>query len=166
MEILPCRIFVHRLETSVELLVAALEWAAAQRLDLVNLSLGTTLERSVRSLYKACEALRRQGAIVVSAIEQSQGFSYPAVFENVIGVRAGRFADDFTYRYHPGEAAECTARGDGEVRWLGGERREAFASSFAAPRITALLSLFLESSPTAGLEDARRFLAEHAPPLS
>ncbi|MEM7356104.1 MAG: S8 family serine peptidase [Acidobacteriota bacterium] len=161
-EIVPCRVFVHRLETSVELLVAALEWAATERFDLVNLSLGTTLESAVRPFYRACEKLHRQGTIVVSAIEQSEAFSYPAAFDNVLGVHADHFADDFDYRYDPEAAAECTARGDGEVRWLEGERREVFASSFAAPRITGLLALFLEQSPGAGLAEARRFLAAQA----
>ena len=161
-EILPCRVFGHRLETSVDLLIAALKWAAEERVHIVNLSLGTTVEKSVRPLYRACEVLRRRGILLVSAAEAARGYSYPAAFDNVIGVRAERLANDFSYAYRPGEAAECIARGDGEVRWLGGERRQVLASSFAAPRITALLALFLETRPEPGLAEAREFLARHA----
>ncbi len=161
-EILPCRVFGHRLETSVDLLIAGLKWAIEKQVHIVNLSLGTTNETSVRRLYQACEVLRRRGTLLVSAAEQQQGFSYPAAFENAIGVRAKRLDDDFAYFYRPDEAAECVARGDGEVRWLGGERRQVFASSFAAPRISALLALFLERHPGMRLEDARAWLARHA----
>ncbi|MEM7584074.1 MAG: S8 family serine peptidase [Acidobacteriota bacterium] len=163
-EILPCRVFGHTLETSIDLLIAGLKWAASKEADIVNLSLGTTQDTSIRRLYQACEVLRRRGILVVSAIEQQQGYSYPAAFENAIGVRAVRGDDDLTYWYCPDEAAECVARGDGEVRWLEGERRDVFASSFAAPRISALLACFRERFPGIQLEATRELLARYASP--
>ncbi|HEX8904708.1 MAG TPA: S8 family serine peptidase, partial [Longimicrobiaceae bacterium] len=65
--VVPVRVFGETLETSPEVIVAALDHAVEQRVDVVNLSLGTTREDALRPLYAACERARRAGAIVVAA---------------------------------------------------------------------------------------------------
>ena len=90
--IVPIRVFGDRLETSPELIVAALDWAAEQRAKIVNLSLGTHLKSALEPLYLACERARERGVLVVSAVSMSQGWSYPAIFDNVLSVQAGSFA--------------------------------------------------------------------------
>ncbi len=161
-EVFPIRVFNQRLETSVPLLNASLQWAVENRMHIVNLSLGTLLENSLKPLYRACEVARRKGLILVSAVNRSTGWSYPAVFENAIGVQIGDFADDFDYRYEPEGAFECIAKGDGPVRWLEGIYKEVSGSSFAAPRITAIVALFLQRHPGASLEEVRQLLAKYS----
>lgn len=161
-EIVPLRIFGERLETSPGTLVAALELALESGTQIVNLSLGTQREDAVKPLYRVCEAARDAGVIVVSAVHFGSGWSYPAVFENVLGVAAERFASVFDYEYLDGEAAECRAQGDREVRGLDDERRRGYGTSYAAPHVTALAALFRERFPGAGLDRVRRLLAEHA----
>lgn len=161
-EIHPIRVFNRHLETSVPLLNASLEWAVENGLDIVNMSLGTLLKSSLESLYRACEVARRKGLIIVSAVNRSTGWSYPAVFENAIGVQIGDFESDFDYQYQPDGAYECIAKGDGPIRWLDGKFRQVAGSSFAAPRITAIVALFLQRYPGASLEDVRRLLAKYA----
>ncbi len=165
-ELLPARVFGHRLETSSELIVAALEWAVEQRVDLVNLSLGTHLESSLRPLYSACEKAGAAGVVIVSAVHLEKGWSYPAGFANVLGVQAGRFANVFDYEVHPGEAAELVAQGERKVRWLGAQRRRVFGSSLAAPHITAIAALLRERFPGSDLASLRRRLAGYARPSS
>jgi len=160
-EILPLRVFGSRLETSPEVIVAALDQAIEERVSIVNLSLGSLLDRALRPLYRACERARSEGLLVVSAIHLGEGWSYPAVFENTVGVAAGRFASIFDYEYSSGEGAECRAQGERRVRWQG-KRRRLFGSSFAAPHISALIALFLECFPGSDLEQARELLALHA----
>lgn len=160
-EILPLRVFGTQLETSPEVVVAALEHAIEARVSVVNLSLGSLLDRALRPLYRACEQARQAGVVVVSAIHLGEGWSYPAVFENTLGVAAGRFTSIFDFEYLPEEGAECRAQGERQVRWLGGPRR-LFGSSFAAPHITALVALFLERFPGSDLTQIRALLARHA----
>jgi subtilisin family serine protease len=129
----------------------------------VNLSLGTTLEGTLHPLYAACEKARRQGIIVVAAGHNSRDWSYPAIFENVIGVSASRFASPYEYRYHYDEAMECQAWGvEQPVIWLGGEEQVKHGTSFAAPNITGIVCLLLERHPGATLEEIRELLAKHA----
>ena len=158
-EIVPIRIFAGRLETSPEVLLAALERALDLEVDIVNLSLGTLREGAAESLYQACERATSAGILLISALHRHVGWSFPAAFDNVLGVGAGRFDSPWRFELHPSETAECLAAGEHTVRWLGGEERRVFASSFAAPVVSALAARFREQQPEAGLGDLRRLLA-------
>jgi subtilisin family serine protease len=159
--IVPLRVFDRRLETSAEVLIAALRWAVERRIAVVNLSLGTRREHALRPLYAACEEASRQGMVIVAAVERHSGESYPAVFANALGVAADEFANVFDFRYLPGAAVECVAAGRRRVHSLGGERL-VYGNSYAAPHVAALAALVLERTPAAGLEGVRRFLAAHS----
>ncbi len=164
-EVVPIRVFGRELQTSPSLLCEAIRWAADQRLDVVNLSLGTYLEEALHPLYAACERARRAGTLVVAASHLTAGWSYPAVFENVIGVDAERFDSPFSYRYRPGQAAECLAWGiEVPVIGLGGRRSTLTGTSFAAPHVAGIVALLRERHPAASLEDVRELLARYAMP--
>jgi uncharacterized NAD-dependent epimerase/dehydratase family protein len=69
-------------------------------IDIINLSLGLSMCENLQELYDVCEKLYRKGSILVSAFDNAGSMSYPAVFENVIGVTSGgncRKIDDFEY---------------------------------------------------------------------
>ena len=159
----PVRVFGRDLETSPGTLHAAILWAVEQAFDVVNLSLGTTLEGTLHPLYAACEKARRSGIMVVAAGHNTREWSYPAIFENVIGVSASRFASPFEYRYRPDDAMECQAWGvDQPVLWLGGARVVKHGTSFAAPNIAGIVALLLERHPGATIEQVRDLLAKFA----
>ena len=161
--VVPIRVFGGGLETSPGTLQAGILYAIERGVNVVNLSLGTTLKGTLHHLYAACEKARRQGIIVVAAGHNSQKWSYPAIFENVIGVSAARFGSAYDFRYHRDGAMECEAWGVQQpVVWLGGEQQVKHGTSFAAPNITGIVCLFLERHPGASLEQVRALLAEHA----
>lgn len=162
-EVVPIRVFGKDLETSPGTLQAGILYAIERGVNVVNLSLGTTLEGTLHPLYAACEKARRQGIIIVAAGHNSRDWSYPAIFENVIGVSAGRFGSAYDFRYLPDEAMECQAWGvEQPVVWLRGEQQIKHGTSFAAPNITGIVCLLLERHPGATLEQVRDLLAEHA----
>ena len=159
----PVRVFEDRLETSVAALRGAVLWAVERGFDVVNLSLGTALEEAVLPLYEACERARDAGTVVVAASDPAGERRYPAIFENVVSVGTGPFADPFDYEFRPGNAVECLACGpEQETVWLGGEARRVRGSSYAAPNVTGLVALFRERHPRAPLDEVREFLARHA----
>jgi hypothetical protein len=90
--VIPLRVFIGRLETSTAVLCAALEWAEAQRLDVVNLSLATSEPDAMVPLYRRCERLHDLGTMIVAAADNRDGGGYPAAFADVIGVDLGRHA--------------------------------------------------------------------------
>lgn len=162
-EIVPIRVFRTKLETSVPILVAALDWAARQGLRLVNISLGTLREDARRPLYDACERARKNGVILVAARANGQSWSYPAVFDNVIGVEVEELKDPLGFRYRPGAAIECTANGrHPDVPWLGARTVSRAGTSLAAPIITGTVALLLERYPRAQLDDVRRLLEQYS----
>jgi subtilisin family serine protease len=165
--IVPIRVFGAGLETSPATLRAGIEWAVEQRLPVVNLSLGTVLESARDALHDACRRAADAGTIVVAAASpQANRPAYPAVFDEVIGVDAGRFPSPWHFRYHAGAAIECTASGHQQrLRWLGGAEEVMSGSSFAAPHITGIVALILERHPRASLADVRSMLARLATDL-
>ena len=143
-EVYPIRVFGRRLETSVPTLQAALLWAAEARLDLVNVSLGTHRPDARERLYAACEVARRAGVVVVAAVHNTEGWSYPAAFANVLSVGAAARPHPLDVEYWPGALVECRAMSDGQrARVLGGRLAPTWGTSFAAPNVT------VTSAPTA-----------------
>jgi subtilisin len=162
-DVVPIRVFGRHLETSPHVLHAALLWAVEHELRIVNMSLGTLIPEARDTLYAACEIARRNGVIIVAAGHILGKQSFPAVFENVIGVGAARFTDPFQYSFNAGGAFECVARGYGQVsRSLGGQATVGNGTSFAAPNITGIVALFIERYPDVDLAGVRSLLAQHA----
>lgn len=161
--IVPIRVFGSQLETSPATLRAGLDWATEQRLPLVNLSLGTTLEEERAPLLAACRRAVAAGTLIVAAAPNHGAPAYPAVFDEVIGVDADAFASRWHFRHRPGATIECTASGrDLRLRWRGGAEEVMSGTSFAAPHITGIVALILELHPGATLADVREMLARLA----
>ena len=163
--IVPIRVFGGQLETSPAALRAGIDWAAEQSISLVNLSLGTALEHERAPLLAACERARRGGMLIVAAAPNGGPATFPAAFDQVIGVAAGDFPSPWEFRHRPGAVAECTAAGRNQrLRWLGGGEEVMSGSSFAAPHITGIVALILERHPRATLEEVRGWLGRLAGP--
>jgi subtilisin len=158
--IVPVRVFGRVLETSPGTLQTALRWAIEAGVQVINVSLGTRLKGTLYPLYTACEIARQAGIMVVAAGDNARQWSYPAIFENVIGVDAARFDSPWHFRYRPDDAMECVAWGvDHPVLWVGGERIPKQGTSFAAPNVAGIVALILERHPGATLEQVRDLLA-------
>jgi len=92
-------------------------------------------------------------------------WSYPAIFENVIGVGIGNFQNPLYYQYRSNHAIECLAKGHYQkVLWLNGKRRRVSGTSFAAPNVTGIISLFREQYPNDDPENIHHFLQEFSTP--
>jgi subtilisin len=163
--IIPVKVFGKKLETSPHTLQMALLWALDAGVQVINVSLGTRLKHTLRPLYAICERARQAGIIVVAAGHNANKWSYPAIFENVIGVSAGRFESPYHFHYRAKDAMECVGWGvERPVLWVGGERVVRHGTSFAAPGVAGIVALILERHPGAKIEDVRRMLAGFALP--
>jgi subtilisin len=161
--VIPVKVFGKVLETSPGTLHAALMWALEAGVQVINVSLGTRLEGTLHPLYAACEKARRAGIIIVAAGHNANDWSYPAIFENVIGVSAARFESPFHFRYRPNHAMEVEGWGvEQPVLWVGGSRLIKHGTSFAAPNVAGIVALIKERHPEATLDDVREMLARFA----
>ena len=157
------RIFDASLSTDERALSAAIDWATAHQLDVVNLSLGTTDVSFRDAIAKACRKAVEAGTIVVAAAHNEGLESYPASLADVIGVEGGKVYSRYEYDYRPGERIECVARGDEQrVCWSDGREIMIGGTSYAAPHITGIVTLIREAHPRAPLETVREILKSNA----
>ena len=162
-EVYSVRIFDASLGADGRALVSAIRWAVAHRMDVVNLSLGTTDVTFREAVAEACREAVEAGVILVAAAHNDGRESYPAVLPEAIGVAGGRVYDRYGYFYRSDHAIECVARGDEQrLCWLEGREIMAGGSSFAAPTITAVVALIREAHPGASLPEVRRCLRANA----
>ena len=86
-DIFAVKVFDRALAARVGQLVAAIEWAARERMDIVNLSLGTAKREHEAALRAAVDAARRAGTIVVAA-RDDEGVAYlPGSLAGVLPVQ-------------------------------------------------------------------------------
>lgn len=85
-EIFAVRVFEDRLRTSARALVAAIDWAAERRMQVVNLSLGTLRGEHAGPLGEAVERLARAGGVVVAAAEADGQRWWPGSLPSAVGV--------------------------------------------------------------------------------
>ena len=110
-ELYSIRIFRRRLETHVDTLLRAIEWASSassassgcpKTLDLLNLSLGCTEEARAPEFAAACERAHEAGLVIVAAHEVSGQPSLPGRLDGVVAVRENRELDADAIRYEDG----------------------------------------------------------------
>lgn len=83
---LPVRVFREALKTSAAGLIAALRWAVAREVDVINLSLGTPNAAHREAFAAAVEEAVAAGVVIVAAREANGVPCYPGALEQVIGV--------------------------------------------------------------------------------
>lgn len=128
--------------------VAGLEWAVAQRFDVINLSLGTRRADLAFDLHQLCDAAYFNGTVVVTAANNVHRQSYPSLFSSVISVASHLGADPERFHYNPAPPTEFLARGiDVDLAWSGGGRVTATGNSFAAPHVTGFVARILAKHP-------------------
>ncbi|HUE97585.1 MAG TPA: S8 family serine peptidase [Longimicrobiaceae bacterium] len=144
-EIHIARVFHDALATSVEALLAAMDWALARGVRLINLSLGTANPESGPPLLEAVECARRAGAIVVSAREGAGRTWYPGSLPGAIGVLLDESCPRDSLRLTP-SAEGVVVRASGYPRPIPGlpPQRNLQGVSFAVANATGLLASVLQ----------------------
>jgi subtilisin family serine protease len=161
--ILPVRVFSTRLETSPEVLVAALDWLSRQRCPVINVSLGSARRAFAENMYLACDKLRQNGSIVIASAGKMNPGLLPAAFDNVIAVGAGVFETPSDFRWSADAFPECVASGGlQEVRGIAGKRYATGGSSFAAAHISGIIARLLMDYGPMGIGEIRAKLAERS----
>jgi len=80
------RVFYSSLRTTIDLLLRAIEWCIANRIDVVNLSLGTTNPAHRERFTPLIERAVKEGTILVSARDADGTPALPGSLPGVIGV--------------------------------------------------------------------------------
>jgi len=157
-ELYAVKIFADRLAASITVLDAALRWAVAQRMHLINLSLGTANADHRDRLTEIVAQAQASGTLLVASAPPGRADVFPAALPGVIGV-AGDDAcswhehkyvahDPIPFRAHP-----CPRPLPGPA-----QARNFRGHSFASAHLSAVLALLLEHSPNLPVDQARELL--------
>lgn len=116
--------------------------------DIINLSSGIVELENPDDLYKICKTITDKGTIMVAAYDNSGIMTYPACFDNVIGVDTNPriiHADEFEFV----EKSPINIRGyqrQQRVAWDKPSYILIRGSSFVAPHITGIIANILPNS--------------------
>jgi subtilisin family serine protease len=92
------KIFSGTLRTSTARLTAALEWAIGNKMDIINLSLGTGNLQARDTLQTLVDRARAQGTLVISARTRKDRSVLPGSLDGVLGVEEDREISRDSYR--------------------------------------------------------------------
>jgi subtilisin len=161
----PIKVFAGSLTTSVTALLKGLEWAVAQEVDVINLSLGVDEPSAIGPLQELCSRAERKGSLVIAASDPAGRWRFPACLDTVVSVENGDFAEPYEFSYSVDNAPECRV-GPRLVRTrsLGGVERIRSGSSYAAAQLSGIAAIFRQSHSNAGTDQFRRFLASNQSP--
>lgn len=115
------------------------------KFDLINLSLGISICENLNELYAVCKSLTDEGTIIISAFDNTGSMSFPAAFENVIGVTTGQSCiriNDF--EYNQDTVVNLGAKGDiQKLAWNNPNYILLGGNSFACAHTTVQAAKFM-----------------------
>ena len=127
---------------------AGLDWAIEHGIQVVNLSLSTSLEEFFGLLHDLADQAYFKNMNLVSAVNNLPEPSYPSLYSSVISVAAHEGHDPFTYYYNPHPPVEFGAPGiDVKVAWHQRQYLICTGDSFAAPHIAGITTLIRAKHP-------------------
>jgi putative cell wall-binding protein len=156
-------------------IVAGIQWAAGQRIPIINLSLGGCSDPTEAAAVQAAQA---GGSLIVASVGNDaldgNPREFPAAYPGVIGV--GATAHDGSRALYsevgpqvalvaPGGSADGNPSDDLPVLAPGGGTTTAAGTSFAAPQVAGAAALILAADPSLTPDDAGQLLVATASPV-
>lgn len=142
------RVLGSRLTGKGLVFAAGLRWAIEAGMDVVNLSLSTGRDEYFSVFHQLADQAYFAGTVVVCAVNNVAGPSFPSQYASVLSVAAHDRTDPEGYDYNPHPPVEFGAPGiDLSVAWRGGGTLTTTGNSFAAPHITGLVARLLSKHP-------------------
>lgn len=113
----------------------AIEWCIYHDISLINISLGSTQSYDYSILYECVKNAYHNGIIIVAALSNKHVVTYPASFQNVIGVETHQLLRDDMYYIKQNSFTGVNIIAS-SVHGIGNEITN-LCNSYAAPLITA-----------------------------
>ena len=157
------RIFDSRLAASAATLLAALDWAIAARVHVVNLSLGSANAAHAAAFQGAVARARAAGVAIVAARDDEGVQWLPGCLPGVVPVQVDWECPRDEFRVADADGT-MTFRASGFARPIPGvdPRRNLHGVSFAVAHITGFLARAMSIGPTTSVDDALQRLRRFA----
>ena len=144
------RVLGESLSARTAIILEGARQAIERGYHILNCSLGCAIPEHVLKYKAWVDEAYLQGVHVVAACNNADFGrpEWPGFFTSVLTVNMARTEDRPEIFYKPGHLVEFSAHGvDVEVPWAGGGVKKVTGSSFAAPRVTAMLACLLSEVP-------------------
>lgn len=154
-------------------LISAISYVAKQKINVLNMSLGSSVRSSL--IESAIADARTNGVIIVAAAGNSKSSApfYPASYNDVISVSAlkydssdpaliGRIKPDLSYTNY-GSRIDFSAPGtDIYSTYLDGGYKSLSGTSMASPQVAGLVALILAQNPSYNLDQVKNTIKDNA----
>jgi|GEM_PF-1011907 len=142
------RVLGSRLSGKGSVFAAGLRWAISAGARVVNLSLSTGREDYFGLFHEIADEAAFAGVVLVCAVSNIPGPTFPSQFSSVISVAAHDGQDPFCLDANPAPPVDFGAPGIGlRVPWLAGATIVSTGNSLAAPHVTGLVARLLSKHP-------------------
>lgn len=159
------KLFNDEEEISEELLNSALEYLEKNiKPDIINMSIGLTFCDDIKTLFSNCQKLKDSGSILVAAFDNNGAMSYPAAFDNVIGVDSDISCISIKEHYYL-ENSSINIKTMGSMMRLKGRKGRMInvqGSSFATPYITVKIIRYMQEEGRRSFESILNMLKKEA----
>ncbi len=143
-------------------MIEGIEYAVANGASVINMSIGG---RTVSSALKlAVDQAVANGVTIVAAAgnEGSTSLSYPAAYDNVIGVGAVDFYNNKTSYSNTGSGLTVMAGGTARVATATSYIGTASGTSFASPYVAGMVALMYSTNPSISSTDVFKAIQENS----
>lgn len=142
------RVLGARLTGKGPVFAAGVRWAIDHEMHVVNMSLSTGKRDYYGMFHEVADAAYFRNVMLVCAVNNIPGPSYPSEYASVFSVAAHEGKDPVHFDYNPDPPVEFGAPGISvEVAWTGGSTITASGNSFAAPHIAGVIARILGKHP-------------------
>jgi len=158
------KVFDRNLRTEIAALLAGIDWAVRHRVQLVNLSLGTSEQRHAGSLAVRVQRAVAEGVLVISPLRSPEGAELlPGGLPGVLAVELDWSCPRDEVRLLI-EGQRCLARASGYPRPIPGvpPERNLKGLSFAVANVTGWLARSLTGPGPVRLDDLQAELVRQA----
>ncbi|MFC1521579.1 S8 family peptidase [Elusimicrobiota bacterium] len=156
------RVFGKSGSTSYSIVIAGIDWCAANDMDVINMSLGGPKNTALGIAVKKAHA---KGVIIVAAAGNDYGraVGYPAAYPEVIAVSASDINDKIAYFSSKGPEVDLIAPGHQILApYIGGGYDSLSGTSMACPHVAGVAALYVSANPNASNKEVKKALEANA----
>ncbi|MCC0630591.1 S8 family serine peptidase [Clostridioides sp. ES-S-0054-01] len=141
--------------TNIKVLEEALRYLLDTNIRLINLSLSVIGVESVKGLFEVCYELFRKGKIIVCSLANDFDLSYPAMFNNVIGVRGFTLDVDDSFWYNKKYDVQCVMDSNSYISCdiNNSYRLPPKCNSYLSAKLTGKIAKILSEKPDTTISD-------------
>lgn len=141
----------------INLLRPAFEWCLKEKMDIVNLSLGTTNFRDKEVLQEIINDYVGKGLLIIAAVSNDYVTTYPASFSNVLGVAVNN-SEKTENGFENHLRIDAVVYSKYKVLLGKQELLMPSSNSFATPYISALVAKILQENRSHAITEIRKAL--------